>query len=63
MSDIISDIKYSIGSKQNIDAAIFVTKATNYRNSIRDQIAIKTISKMIVNSKPDDIFMIITHCD
>jgi len=60
---ILSDIKESIGFKQNIDAALIVVKSTDYRESPQEIIAIKTISKMIDNSKPDNTYLILTHCD
>ena len=63
LAEILADIKNNIGSKQNIDAALVVLKITDYRTSIQEMYAIKTISKMIDNSKSDDTFMILTHCD
>ena len=63
MIDIIDDIKKNIGSKQNIDAALVVLKITDYRMSIQEMYAIKTITRMIDNSNSGDTFMILTHCD
>ena len=63
ISDILDDIQNTIGSKQKLDAALVVLKLTDYRTSIEEAFAIKTISKMIDNAKPDNTFMILTHCD
>jgi hypothetical protein len=63
IADIIADIKKKIGSEENIDAALVVLKISDYRTSFQEMMAIKTISKMLDNSKPSDTFMVITHCD
>jgi len=63
MDYMIADIKNKIGSKRNIDAALVVLKRNDYRNNIQDIYAIKTISRMLDNSHPDNVFMILTHCD
>ena len=60
---ILADVKSNIGPKEKLDAALVVLKMTDYRTSIQEMYAIKTISRMIDNSKPDNTFMILTHCD
>ena len=61
--DIVDDIKANFRSKQNIDAALVVLKITDYRTSIQEMYAIKTIARMIDKSDSGDTFMILTHCD
>lgn len=63
MAQILYDIKKTIGPEQNIDAALVVLKLTDYRTSIQEMYAIKTISTMIENASPKNTFMILTHCD
>ena len=60
---ILADIKETITSKEKIDAALVVLKMTDYRTSIQEMYAIKTITRMIDNTKPENTFMILTHCD
>jgi hypothetical protein len=63
MIKIITDIKNIITSKQNIDAALIVLKKYDYRDTIQELYAIRTITKMIANSKAEDTFIVVTHCD
>ena len=63
MINIIEDIKKNITSKQKIDAALIVIKKYDYRDSVQELYAIKTITTMIANSKPEDTFIVVTHCD
>ena len=59
----MADIKVSIGSKQLFDAALIVVKMTDYRATIQEMFAIKAISKLLCDYTPENIFMVITHCD
>jgi hypothetical protein len=63
IAQIIADIKGNITSQQKIDAALVVLKITDYRTTIQEMYAIKTISTMIDKAKPENTFMILTHCD
>lgn len=63
MAAMMADIKDKIGSKQNIDAVLLVLKRTDYRKTFQEQFAIKTVQRWLANSKSDNIFMILTHCD
>ena len=63
LPQIVADIKVSIGSKQHFDAALVVVKMTDYRATIQEVFAIKAISKLLVDYKPENIFMVVTHCD
>ena len=49
MIDIIDDIKNSIGSKRNIDAALVVLKITDYRTSIQEMFAICVFKAQSIN--------------
>ena len=63
LPQIVADIKVSIGSKQLFDAALIVVKMTDYRATIQEMFAIKAITKLLCEYKPENIFMVITHCD
>ena len=63
LPQIVADIKVSIGSKQLFDAALIVVKMTDYRATIQEMFAIKAISKLLTDYRPENIFMVITHCD
>ena len=63
MGDIIQNIMQTVGSKQCFDAALIVVRSTDYRLSVQEMIAIKAIAKLLIDHKPQNIFLIITHCD
>ena len=63
MGKIIENIMDSVGSKQWFDAALIVIRSTDYRLSVQEMIAIKAIAKLLIDHQPQNIFLIITHCD
>ena len=62
LSNIVADIKVSIGSN-NIDASLIVIKGHDYRVGLEQMIAIKVISKFFKNFDSLRVFLIITHAD
>lgn len=63
VAEIVVDIKETIGTAQNFDAALILVKSTDYRIDVQQVIALKIIRKFFANFSPSNVFVIITHCD
>ena len=63
LEDFVDEIKKGISDKQNIDMALLVLKASDKRLSIEQLISIKVLCQFLESLKPENVFMVFTHCD
>lgn len=63
LEDFVDEIKKGLTDKQNIDMALLVFKATDKRLSAEQLISTKAMSRFLDGLKPENVFMVLTHCD
>ena len=63
LKDWVEEIRSGISADENIDMALLIVKATDYRIDIAQITCMQAMKKFLDNLKPANTFICFTHCD